>query len=123
MSAITYKNQNTNTNTNTKQQLTTKQVAEQKIKDLRGTNNGTWGFGMFGAFFPENMNGPLGYQFNPLPNDNEAHVLLNGPQYNSKDGNFPAYNADHFRSLSGYDTGFSMSSEPDSIFTSKCKRV
>jgi hypothetical protein len=66
-----------------------------QLKNLRGYNNGTWGYGMSGAFFPENLNGPLGYLNAPLPNVINYPVMP-GPQYNSPYGNFPSYNQDFF---------------------------
>jgi hypothetical protein len=72
-----------------------------QLRALKGNNNGTWGFGMYGAFFPNSLNGPFGSVMYPMPNDNQAHALLQGPSYNAKQGNYPAYNANYFQGLSG----------------------
>ncbi len=67
-----------------------------------GSNNGSWGFGMYGASFPVNMNGPLGSFYRPLPNNVDEPTLLNGPKYNAKRYNGPDYNQQAFVSISGY---------------------
>ncbi len=72
-----------------------------QLRTLRGTNNGTWGFGMYGAFFPNSLNGPFGSVMHPMPNDNQSHALMQGPSYNAKQGNYPAYNSNYFQSLGG----------------------
>jgi hypothetical protein len=66
------------------------------------TQNGTWGFGMFGAVFPTNLNGPLGSLYRPLPNNVEYPNISNGPEYNAKTYNGPSYNQDSFRGISGF---------------------
>ncbi len=38
---------------------------------VKGSNNGTFGFGMVGALFPESMNGPFGQVSKPMPNNQE----------------------------------------------------
>ena len=89
--------------------------------NIKGYNNGTWGFGMFGGLIPTNMNGPLGYPKYPLPINQSAMInsaknpdnRLNGinlasvntwgPNYNSQFGNFPSYNEKSFEKVSGYE--------------------
>jgi hypothetical protein len=83
-------------NINTKRPIG--RVAEPVV---RGSNNGTWGFGMYGAFYPVSMNGPLGYINRPLPNNNEFPMTLVSPAYNARDYNGPAYNQDSFRNIGG----------------------
>ncbi len=34
---------------------------------IKGYNNGQYGYGMYGAFFPKSMGGPFGYQGYNLP--------------------------------------------------------
>lgn len=88
-------------NPNTYKVLTVPGTEYNQLRDLRGNNNGTWGFGMYGAFFPNSLNGPFGSVMHPMPNDNQSHALMQGPVYNAKQGNYPAYNADYFQSLGG----------------------
>jgi hypothetical protein len=80
-----------------------------QLKKLRNNNNGSWGFGMYGGFFPASMNGAFGFQGLPLPNDNPSSTSK-GPMYNSKLGNFPQYNEKYFIELSGYDLGTNFGS-------------
>ena len=40
---------------------------------IRGSNNGTWGYGMHRAMFPKLLGGPLGYKNVPLPNAFQHH--------------------------------------------------
>ncbi len=69
---------------------------------IKGSNNGTWGFGMSGGLFPIGMNGPFGYLGYPIPINQEAKALFNGPQYNSAYHNGPAYNEESFSRIRGY---------------------
>jgi hypothetical protein len=70
------------------------------LDTLKGSNNGTWGFGMLGILMPPELNGPLGFQNNPVP---YKLPLSDGPSpaYNDTTINAPAYNAPYFASISG----------------------
>lgn len=60
-------------------------------------NSGTWGQGMWGAFFDKNLNGPFGYRYGMnLPD--RFPVANNYYQYgyNSRHGNYPRYNETSF---------------------------
>jgi hypothetical protein len=67
-----------------------------KPNSLKGISNGQFGFGFSGGMFPKFMNGPFGSYDRPIPNTQEKLVLYDSPIYNSKLGNFPAYNEDAF---------------------------
>jgi hypothetical protein len=86
------------------------QNQNNQLKNLKGSNNGTWGFGMYGALYSASMNGPFGNRGLPLPNDNVSSTMTVNPAYNSKLGNFPKYNEKQFVELSGYDLGTNFGS-------------
>lgn len=80
---------------------------------IKGSNNGTWGYGMTGGLFPTDMSGPFGSRGYPIPINVDYPALLYGnPNYNSMVRNAPAYNEDSFNKISGYtkpgDYGFSF---------------
>jgi hypothetical protein len=71
---------------------------------IPGSNNGTWGMGMAGAYFPENLGGPLGSPGNDLvldiefpdpkytgPSFNFGQVLLLSPNGMSTNGDSSGY--------------------------------
>ena len=74
---------------------------ENSAKNIRGQNNGTFGFGMFGGLFPKSMNGPFGSMNYPLPQVSNLKVSQS-PYYNSKYFNGPDYNQQSFSEISGY---------------------
>jgi len=71
-------------------------IESQKIK---GSNNGTWGFGMVGSLYSQRMNGPFGNPGYPLPNNNELPYLIPmlETKYNAPGYNGPYYNQEAFR--------------------------
>jgi hypothetical protein len=58
--------------------------------NIKGINNGTFGFGMYGAMFPQSMNGPFGTNNSPIPIDQQFPVQIS-PLYNSPYDNMPAF--------------------------------
>lgn len=75
---------------------------------VKGSNNGTIGFGMGrGSLFPPSMNGPFGFINHPLPlrYDFPTNLQLNSdtnPSYNDPERNAPSYNTDFTDSITGY---------------------
>jgi hypothetical protein len=74
---------------------------------IKGTNNGTFGFGQTRALFPPSMNGPFGFNNYPLPVNLDLPAILTGldPKYNARDINMPSYNESSSRSIMGYSNG------------------
>lgn len=85
---------NPNTSTNVPANTST------PLKNLRGSNNGTFGFGQVGCFLPESLMGPFGYMGYPLPNVLSFPVQPS-PEYNSMYFNGPKYNENAVLAVSG----------------------
>lgn len=72
----------------------------QNNKIIRGINNGTWGFGMYGSLYSPLMNGPFGSVGANLPRNRQAAASNMSPRYNNPVVNGPDYV--DFESISGY---------------------
>lgn len=71
-------------------------------KDIKGINNGTWGFGMIGNIMPSELNGPFGYQEFPQPLTIEHPAnYTDDPKYNSNIYNGPFYNQSQISKMLG----------------------